>query len=415
MEEQRRPVRRRRRRKRKLRKDFIPWLLTMILIVGVIVYCICDICSYELKVTFPEGEDCVTAYGKPFENTGVEAVIQGGLLFKSEKTAKVELQSEVDTFQMGNTEARYTIRGTKWFLIIPRFFRTEVTRKVTVKDLTPPEIKLTTNEEYEIFEQQVYEEEGFTAIDDVDGDVTANVTSVREGDKMIYTVTDSHGNTSVVERQLRYRECLPKNGKTIYLTFDDGPAKHTKRLMAMLAKYNVKVTFFVVNSTIVEQLADIAAEGHSIGIHSYSHKVEEIYRSESAYFEDLEKMQALVQKYTGSRTNILRFPGGSSNTSSRYNPGIMTRLVQRVEQKGYAYFDWNVDSCDVSTAETAEDVFNCVVTGIGNKTNSFVLQHDLRANCVDAAEMIIIWGLENGYTFAPLTKDSPECHHNVKN
>ena len=301
-------------------------------------------------------------------------------------------------------------------MIIPRFFRTEVTRKVTVKDLTPPEIKLTTNEEYEIFEQQVYEEEGFTAIDDVDGDVTANVTSVREGDKMIYTVTDSHGNTSVVERQLRYRECLPKNGKTIYLTFDDGPAKHTKRLMAMLAKYNVKVTFFVVNSTIVEQLADIAAEGHSIGIHSYSHKVEEIYRSESAYFEDLEKMQALVQKYTGSRTNILRFPGGSSNTVSRsYNTGIMTRLTEQVEQMGYTYFDWNVDSGDANGAKTAEEIAHNVILGCSTRTAPVVLLHDIHSVTIDAIEEILLWGLSNGYTFEGLTADSPTCHHGVKN
>ena len=416
MEEPRRPVRRRRKRRRRLRKDFIPWLLTMLLLVSLPIYGLCDLFSYQLEVTVPGGETCSAPYGKSFEDPGVEAVIRGGLLFKGEKKAKVTVSGEVDTSRMGNTaELHYTVTGSKWLLFIPRFFRQEVVRTVTVQDTTAPEITLTTDENYLIYPQQVYEEEGFTAIDDVDGDVSSKVTSYRDGDKVIYSVTDSSGNTATLERQLQFVPCAESNGRTIYLTFDDGPAKHTNRLLDMLAKYNVKVTFFVVRSDIVEVIERIAAEGHTVGIHSFSHKVEQIYRSESAYFEDLEKMQALVEQYTGQRATVIRFPGGSSNTTSRYNPGIMTRLTKQVEQKGYAYFDWNVDSCDVSTAESAEDVFNNVVAGIGNKINSVVLQHDLRANCVDAAEMIIRWGLENGYTFAALTKESPPCHHKINN
>jgi peptidoglycan/xylan/chitin deacetylase (PgdA/CDA1 family) len=93
----------------------------------------------------------------------------------------------------------------------------------------------------------------------------------------------------------------------------------------------------------------------------------------------------------------------------------MTRLTKSLLEQGYQYFDWNVSSNDAGGARTAEQVYNNVIKGISGNRNSVVLQHDTHGFSVDAVENIIVWGLRNGYTFAPLTNDSPTCRHPVQN
>jgi peptidoglycan/xylan/chitin deacetylase (PgdA/CDA1 family) len=171
----------------------------------------------------------------------------------------------------------------------------------------------------------------------------------------------------------------------------------------------------VLNSGYLDLLPEMVADGHTVAVHTYSHVFSEVYASESAYYRDLNAIREKVHDYTGQWPNILRFPGGSSNTLSNFNPGIMTRLVKSVEEKGYRYFDWNVDSNDAGGASTADEVFRNVVDGIAGKKYAVVLQHDVKGFSVDAVERIIEWGLANGYTFAALTQDSPECEHAVWN
>jgi peptidoglycan/xylan/chitin deacetylase (PgdA/CDA1 family) len=141
----------------------------------------------------------------------------------------------------------------------------------------------------------------------------------------------------------------------------------------------------------------------------------EVYASEESYFADLEQIRQVVESYTGISPTLMRFPGGSSNTISKSNKGIMTRLAEMVEEKGYTYFDWNVDSKDAGGATTPEEVLGNVISGIGNKSHSVVLMHDIKSYTVDAVEWIIRWGKSCGYTFAVLTPDAPNCHHVINN
>jgi hypothetical protein len=95
----------------------------------------------------------------------------------------------------------------------------------------------------------------------------------------------------------------------------------------------------------------------------------------------------------------------------------MTRLTELVQEKGFSYFDWNVDSKDASSAKTAMEVFQNVTSAIAKnkRAYSIVLQHDIKGYSVDAVEPIIRWGLENGYTFLPLGTNSPVWHHRINN
>ena len=206
------------------------------------------------------------------------------------------------------------------------------------------------------------------------------------------------------------------SGGVIYLTFDDGPGAQTPRLLEILDKYNAKATFFVVNTPFASTISDIAAAGHTLAMHTATHDFEKVYSSERAYFEDLEQIESVIEEYAGYRPKILRFPGGGSNTiSKKYCPGIMTTLTQQVQEKGYLYYDWNVDSDDAGSARTAQEVYDNVVRGCYSRESSIVLMHDIKSYTIDAIEDILIWGQSNGYTFEAITEDVPQLHHSVKN
>ena len=207
-----------------------------------------------------------------------------------------------------------------------------------------------------------------------------------------------------------------KPHKTIYLTFDDGPSQHTEKLLDVLAKYDVKVSFFVKNSSYLDIITRADREGHTVAVHTYSHDYNKIYASEEAFYADMSAIRKLIAKYTSNATSLIRFPGGSSNTISQlYNRGIMTRLAKALTEMGYTYFDWNVDSDDAGRARTPEEVFNNITKGLRWYNDAVVLQHDTKEYSINAVERIIVWALIKGYSFKPLTENSPTCHHPINN
>ena len=307
---------------------------------------------------------------------------------------------------------------------------TTVERQIVRKDVTAPTITLKGDASITINAGSAYQEPGYSANDNIDGDITdkveisGSVNIYHAGTyTLTYTATDSHGNKATAERTVVVKPIKQPNtvapgGKVIYLTFDDGPSKHTDTLLAVLERYNAKATFFVVNTgnQMKKRLNAIVDGGHGIAIHSKTHEYSEIYASEEAFFNDLYAMQKIIKDYTGVTTTLMRFPGGSSNTiSKKYNAGIMTRLTQAVQDQGFQYFDWNVSSGDAGgTKDTAQVVTN-VIKGIEGKQYAIVLQHDIHDFSVAAVEEILIWGINNGYTFQALTPNSPVCHHPVNN
>jgi hypothetical protein len=93
----------------------------------------------------------------------------------------------------------------------------------------------------------------------------------------------------------------------------------------------------------------------------------------------------------------------------------MSTLSQSLSYHGYLYCDWNVSSNDAGGATTKEAVAANVIAGIKRNNISNVLMHDIKGYSVEAVDQIIFWGLENGYTFLPLTESSPMPHYTPKN
>lgn len=212
---------------------------------------------------------------------------------------------------------------------------------------------------------------------------------------------------------------LPAGAKILYLTFDDGPSYNTTKILDILDRYDAKATFFVINGGSYSYLyKEVVDRGHSIGLHSYTHSYSDIYRSEYAYFNDLQKISDAVYDWTGIRSNLIRFPGGSSNTVSRYYCyGIMTELTQEVERRGYVYFDWNAENDDATGAVlSAYEIYQAAISYAG-PSRIVMLMHDSadKETTVNALPMIIEYYQSRGYYLIGLNENSYTAHHYVSN
>lgn len=191
--------------------------------------------------------------------------------------------------------------------------------------------------------------------------------------------------------------------RLIYLTFDDGPSPRTPEILRILDKHNIKATFFIVENeeNYTDYLKQEVEAGHSVGVHSASHKYSEIYSSVDAYLKDFTKCYEYIYKNTGYEPTLLRFPGGSVN---KYNKNICRDLVDEMTRRGFAYFDWNVDSGDGTGSLTSRQIYNNVINGCKGKKRAVVLMHDAvnKKSTAEALDDIITELKNQGFEFAPL-------------
>lgn len=178
--------------------------------------------------------------------------------------------------------------------------------------------------------------------------------------------------------------------KVMYLTFDDGPvAGNTAAVLDILKKKNIKATFFVVGKNVErnpELAKRIVEEGHTIGIHCYSHNYDEIYANVDSYLEDFEKAKQVVYEVTGVEAKLFRFPGGSINS---YNKAVYEDIIVEMTNKGYMYFDWNASFEDAVRNVTTEKIMqNAKKSTLGRK-RIVMLAHDIVDETVNCLEEVI--------------------------
>lgn len=208
---------------------------------------------------------------------------------------------------------------------------------------------------------------------------------------------------------------VKSSGKKVYLTFDDGPSSNTDQILDILKDYDVKATFFVVGKTderSVKAYQRIVEEGHTLAMHSYSHRYDEIYESKEAFARDLNSLQEYLYETTGVWPRIYRFPGGSSNTVSKVD---MQELIEYLTDIGITYFDWNVASGDaVSRTLPAETIVNNCLSGIEKQKESVILMHDAsnKGTTIEALPQIIEAIQEQGDAeLLPITDETVPVQH----
>ncbi len=248
----------------------------------------------------------------------------------------------------------------------------------------------------------------------------AGVSSVEMEERLMGTVMDlSNAQSATISApSIMEQEDEKEEGidwpKKVYLTFDDGPSRYTGQILDTLNKYGVKATFFVVGTENENRLEDyrrIVEEGHTLGMHSYSHKYEELYESEESFVKDLEKLRDFLYETTGVWTNYYRFPGGSSNKVSQVD---LQNCISYLHENGMEYFDWNITAKDDTGIRISKDmvVFN-VLHNIHRYEEAMILMHDAgtKKMVADALPQIIEALLEQGAEILPIDENTLPIHH----
>lgn len=359
--------------------------------------------NFRIEWNVKSGDTIHWELGEDTQPEEIEAVFKGNIFCR--KGVKIPATSNVtvNTDKSGEQEVTFSAKNF--------IFQSSVTVSCEVSDKKGPVISLVSNPDHITYKNTRYVEEGFHAEDAVDGDVTDSVVREEKDGNIYYTATDSSGNSTTIIRNVVYTD-LPNydENKVVYLTFDDGPDKYTTRLLEILDNYNVKTTFFVTTQSMpnVHLIEDIYKKGHTVAVHTYSHDYKKIYATPEAFMEDFKKMNDIVKQYTGQSAWLMRFPGGSSTTYIKN----LEQFTKPLAELGVQYCDWNVSSEDaVGKDITKEQIAQNVINGIKKHKVSIVLQHDIKDISVEAVDDIIKWGLENGYTFLPLTPESKMIHH----
>ncbi|MBE5828376.1 MAG: polysaccharide deacetylase [Butyrivibrio sp.] len=200
----------------------------------------------------------------------------------------------------------------------------------------------------------------------------------------------------------------------VYLTFDDGPSIYTDEILDILAEYDVKATFFVCgkpDAKYTDSYKRIVDEGHTLGMHSYSHKYSDIYSSVDAFSEDLKKLKHFLYDTTDVLPRYYRFPGGSSNKVTQVD---IHELMDVLETEGVTYFDWNVSAGDDRAGATKDTIYNNIVGNIPKFKHCIVLMHDAadKKSTVEALpEVIEAIKAMDDTVIVPITDDTLPVQH----
>ena len=194
--------------------------------------------------------------------------------------------------------------------------------------------------------------------------------------------------------------------KMVYLTFDDVPSHITGQILDILKEQDVKATFFVMKTKdeYIPYMKRAVEEGHTIGVHSASHKYKEIYASVDAYLKDFTECYNYIYKNTGVEPTIFRFPGGSVNN---YNSDTRKDIAREMMRRGFIYFDWNVESADSGKSLSADTIYNNIINGCKDKNRAVIIMHDSSSKSTTAQALgrVITQLKADGWQFSALTNE----------
>ena len=202
--------------------------------------------------------------------------------------------------------------------------------------------------------------------------------------------------------------------KVVYLTFDDAPGGEvTKKTLDILKEENVPATFFIIGNQVKGQediILRMKNEGHSIGLHSFTHERSKLYGCSSDFISEMKQVQKALYDVTGENYYILRFPFGTNNSTYR----LTNEMVNSVHSNNFKIYDWTQDTLDGANPNSSPDTI--LNRAISTKDNVVVLMHNAPANknTSQAIKGLIKYYKSQGYTFEKITVDTPEIYHVLK-
>ena len=188
-------------RKMKMKKTVIGVGCVLVFSLVSVIFLLLNVFNvYALEFNIKENEPLIVECGTDGILPEVEAVYKGNLLNTSGKHIDVKMEGVVDFNEIGTYPVIYHASHNG--------LSASVNTIIEVKDTTPPEIQLVTNEDSFTSPIAKYVEEGFKAVDNHDGDITSKVIREEKNGSVYYTVSDSCGNKTTVERKIVYKDVV---------------------------------------------------------------------------------------------------------------------------------------------------------------------------------------------------------------
>jgi peptidoglycan/xylan/chitin deacetylase (PgdA/CDA1 family) len=192
----------------------------------------------------------------------------------------------------------------------------------------------------------------------------------------------------------------PRDRRAVALTFDDGPCESTARILEVLARYNVRATFFQCGANVERMPAvarEVAAAGHEIGNHTHTHPMLP-FRPTASIEDEISRAQRAIEIHTGVTPRWFRAPFGVRwfglrRAQGRFGlTGVMWTVI------GY---DWN---------RKADAIFERVIRGVSN--GAIICLHDGRelqsapdtTETVEAVNRLVPLLLDRGYELRTISQ-----------
>lgn len=202
--------------------------------------------------------------------------------------------------------------------------------------------------------------------------------------------------------------------KVAYLSFDDGPSTTvTPLILDILKKEDVRATFFVLGKAVDKNedtknlVRRIAAEGHAIGNHTYSHDYDYLYPGGKVnadhFMKEINKTKDSLQMVLGQdfSTRAVRFPGGRM-TWQHKDPSGISVLDSMLQADGYHQVDWNTLPRDAEGApKKAEALVEEFKKSVAGREKAVILMHDTygKEETAKALPEILRYLKDHGFTF----------------
>ena len=188
-----------------------------------------------------------------------------------------------------------------------------------------------------------------------------------------------------------------RTGKAVYLTFDDGPIPEvTPKVLEILARYDVKATFFMVGENIDKHpdvFAQVVAAGHAVGNHTYNH-LKGWRTPYSEYMANVAKWEEVFSRQPSAvRCQLFRPPYGKATLRQR----------RALHKMGYTLIYWDILTRDYESTRTPEQMLRQIQRNV--RPGSIINFHDsLKSNerMLEVLPIAIEWLLSQGYDVKPL-------------
>ncbi len=197
------------------------------------------------------------------------------------------------------------------------------------------------------------------------------------------------------------------DGKTVFLTFDDGPTPFLNQFLDFLMTEKTPATFFFVGNNLHQAdkntLQRLKSSPSKVGLHSYTHDAKLLYsKNKPTFLSEMQKMQKQLQELSGISTKLIRAPYGSTYlTDAEY---------KRAKEEGFHLLDWNVDSNDWRYKDDTSQIIKTVLSQVKNLEDSnnplIILFHEKKST-LKALPPIIKELKQQGYQFKAFSEDTP--------